>query len=158
MKKLIYTALALFCVTGMAAEPVVAQGRSSGRKAQERASMEIPRCSQNLGTIAVVEPDDKWWRELNLGSPEQIIRVFVQRSGCFTMVSRGRAMRSRAMERALEEQGELQDGQNVGLGQVRTADYFRQPDIVSANSNSVGGAECSVEWSAACSAAPPARW
>ena len=59
MKKLIYTALALFCVTGMAAEPVVAQGRSSGRKAQERASMEIPRCSQNLGTIAVVEPDDK---------------------------------------------------------------------------------------------------
>ena len=139
MKKLIYTALALFCVTGMAAEPVVAQGRSSGRKAQERASMEIPRCSQNLGTIAVVEPDDKWWRELNLGSPEQIIRVFVQRSGCFTMVSRGRAMRSRAMERALEEQGELQDGQNVGLGQVRTADYFLQPDIISANSNSGGG-------------------
>ncbi len=48
-------------------------------------------------------------------------------------------MQSRAMERALQEQGELQDGQNVGLGQVVTADYFLQPDIVSANSNSGGG-------------------
>lgn len=139
MKKAIFATLAALSMTGMAAEPLVAQGRSSGRKAQDRASMEIPRCSQNLGTIAVVEPDDKWWREFNLGSPEQIIRVFVQRSGCFTLVSRGRAMRSRAMERALQEQGELQDGQNVGLGQVRTADYFLQPDIVSANSNSGGG-------------------
>lgn len=139
MTKALFTALAVLSMTGMAAEPVVAQGRSSGRKAQDRATMEIPRCSQNLGTIAVVEPDDKWWRELNLGSPEQIIRVFVQRSGCFTMVSRGRAMQSRAMERALQEQGELQDGQNVGLGQVVTADYFLQPDIVSANSNSGGG-------------------
>ncbi|MEC8772021.1 MAG: penicillin-binding protein activator LpoB, partial [Pseudomonadota bacterium] len=139
MKKLICTALAVLSMSGMVAEPVFAQGRSSGRKAQERGSMEIPRCTRNLGTIAVVEPDDKWWREFNLGSPEQIIRVFVQRSGCFTMVSRGRAMQSRAMERALQEQGELQDGQNVGLGQVRTADYFLQPDIVTANSNSGGG-------------------
>ena len=48
-------------------------------------------------------------------------------------------MQSRAMERALQEQGELQDGQNVGLGQVVTADYFLQPAIVSANSNSGGG-------------------
>ena len=96
MKKAFFTALAVLSMTGMAAEPLVAQGRSSGRKAQDRATMEIPRCSQNLGTISVVEPDDKWWRELNLGSPEQIIRVFVARSGCFTMVNRGRAMRSRA--------------------------------------------------------------
>ncbi|WP_370190449.1 CsgG/HfaB family protein [Qipengyuania sp.] len=139
MKKLLFTALAALSITGVAAEPVFAQGRSSGRKAQDRATMEIPQCSRNLGTIAVVEPDDKWWRELNLGSPEQIIRVFVQRSGCFTLVNRGGAMRSRAMERALQEQGELQEGQNAGLGQVVTADYFLQPDIVSTNSNSGGG-------------------
>ena len=43
------------------------------------------------------------------------------------------------MERALADNGELQAGSNVGRGQVKTADYFLQPDIVSANRNSGGG-------------------
>ena len=43
------------------------------------------------------------------------------------------------MERALADNGELQAGSNVGRGQVKTADYFLQPDIVSTNSNSGGG-------------------
>ena len=139
MKSFVIAALTAAVSVTLAAEPLAAQGRSSGRQAQDRATMEIPRCTRNLGTVAIVEPDDKWWRELNLGSPEQIIRVFVQRSGCFTMVNRGRSMQSRAMERALAEQGELQDGSNLGRGQVKAADYFLQPDIVSANSNSGGG-------------------
>lgn len=101
--------------------------------------MEIPRCTKNLGTVAIVEPDNQWWREFNLGSPEAILRVFVQKSGCFTLVNRGRSMQSRAMERALADQGELQEGSNLGKGQVKAADYFLQPDIVSANSNSGGG-------------------
>lgn len=107
---------------------------------QERGTQEIPRCNRNLGTIAIVEPDQKWWRELNLGSPEAIMRVFVQRSGCFTLVNRGRSLQSRAMERALADQGELQSGSNIGGGQVRAADYFMQPDIVSTNENSGGSA------------------
>jgi curli biogenesis system outer membrane secretion channel CsgG len=48
-------------------------------------------------------------------------------------------MQSRAMERALADSGELQSGSNVGRGQVKTADYFLEPDIVSANRNSGGG-------------------
>jgi curli biogenesis system outer membrane secretion channel CsgG len=48
-------------------------------------------------------------------------------------------MQSRAMERALAEQGELQKGSNMGAGQVKAADYFLQPDIVTANKNSGGG-------------------
>jgi curli biogenesis system outer membrane secretion channel CsgG len=48
-------------------------------------------------------------------------------------------MQSRAMERALAEQGELQKGSNMGAGQVKAADYFLEPDIVSANQNSGGG-------------------
>jgi hypothetical protein len=48
------------------------------------------------------------------------------------------------MERAMAEQGELQKGSNMGAGQVKAADYFLQPDIVTANQNSggssVGGA------------------
>lgn len=120
------------------------KGASSGRRDQERGQRDIPRCTRNLGTVAIVEPENQWWREFNLGSPEAILKVFIQQSGCFTIVNRGRAMQSRAMERALQEQGEMQKGQNVGKGQVRTADYFLEPDIVSSNRDSggsgVGGA------------------
>ncbi len=149
--------IAATALTSMAAGPIAAsaqtatsssgktykdgttKGASSGRRDQERGQREIPRCTKNLGTVAIVEPDNQWWRELNLGSPEAVLKVFVQQSGCFTIVNRGRAMQSRAMERALQEQGEMQAGQNVGKGQVRTADYFLQPDIVSSNRDSGGG-------------------
>ena len=65
--------------------------------------------------------------------------MFVQHSHCFTIVNRGRSMQSRAMERAMADNGELQAGSNVGKGQVKTADYFLEPNIVTANKNSGGG-------------------
>src|SRR6476619_327875 len=113
--------------------------QSSGYKDQQRGMAEIPVCTHRIGTLAIVEPDKQWWRELNLGSPEAIIKIFVQRSGCFGLVNRGRSMQSRAMERALADNGELQQGSHLGKGQVKPADYFLQPDIVSANRNSGGG-------------------
>src|SRR6476661_9314635 len=112
---------------------------SSGRKDQMRGEQEIPVCTHRIGTLAIVPPDKEWWRELNLGSPEAIIKIFVAQSGCFSMVNRDRAMNSRAMERALADQGELQRGSRMGKGQVKAADYFLQPDIVSSNANSGGG-------------------
>lgn len=129
----------LAAATLLAPTPAFAQDRSSGRQAQDRGTAEIPRCTRNLGTVAIVEPDNQWWRQLSLGSPEAILRVFVQRSGCFTLVNRGRSMQNRAMERALADQGELQQGSNLGRGQVKAADYFLQPDIVTTNRNSGGG-------------------
>jgi curli biogenesis system outer membrane secretion channel CsgG len=138
MKKLVAGAACAALVLGVA-NPAFAASKSSGRKDQERGTAEIPRCTHSLGTLAIVEPDNQWWRELNLGSPEAILKIFVQRSGCFTMVNRGGAMQSRAMQRALADQGELQDDSNVGGHQVKAADYFLQPDIVSANQNSGGG-------------------
>lgn len=137
MKKIICAAAAL--AIAMTGSTALAASKSSARKEQERGQAEIPRCSRNLGAVAIVEPDNKWWRELSLGSPEAILRVFVQRSGCFTLVNRGRSMQNRAMERALADSGELQRGSNIGRGQVKAADYFLQPDIVSTNSNSGGG-------------------
>ena len=112
---------------------------SSGHKDQARGEQEIPVCTHKIGTLAIVPPDKEWWRELNLGSPEAIIKIFVQQSGCFTMVNRDRAMQSRSMERALADSGEMQRGSNYGKGQVKAADYFLQPDIVSTNKNSGGG-------------------
>ena len=126
-----------------AAAPASAQtsntGASTSRKMQNNATQNIPVCGRKLGTIAIVEPDTQWWRELNLGSPEAILKIFVQKSGCFSLVNRGRSMQSRAMERALADNGELQSGSNVGKGQVKTADYFLEPNIVTANRNSGGG-------------------
>lgn len=121
--------------------PAMARDKgSSARQQQAQGTQEIPRCTRNLGTVAIVEPDRKWWREYNLGSPEAIIRVFVQQSGCFSLVNRGRALASRNMERALGDAGELQSGSNLGRGQVKAADYFLQPDIITTNSNSGGNA------------------
>jgi curli biogenesis system outer membrane secretion channel CsgG len=137
MKKLFQVALAASALV-VAVQPAMAQ--SSGRKDQAKGTREIPRCVKNLGTVAIVEPDTQWWRELSLGSPEAILRVFVQQSGCFTLVNRGRSMQNRAMERALADQGELQAGSNLGGGQVKAADYFLQPDIVTSNKNSGGNA------------------
>ena len=112
---------------------------SESRKMQTNATQQIPQCARPIGVLAIVEPEDQWWRQLNLGSPEAIIKVFVQQSRCFTIVNRGRSMQSRAMERAMADQGELQKGSNLGKGQVKAADYFLEPNIVTANNNSGGG-------------------
>jgi len=135
------TALFVIAAAALAAAPANAKpaSPSSGRQDQVRGMAQIPVCTRRLGTLAIVEPERQWWRELNLGSPEAILKIFVQRSGCFGLVNRGRSMQSRAMERALADNGELQAGSNVGRGQVKTADYFLEPDIVSTNKNSGGG-------------------
>ncbi|OYW88110.1 MAG: penicillin-binding protein activator LpoB [Sphingobium sp. 32-64-5] len=132
-----------FSVAALLAAPnaiAADQKGSSARQQQSKGTQEIPRCTRKLGTVAIVEPDTQWWRELSLGSPEAIIKVFVQQSGCFTLVNRGRSMASRNMERAMADSGELQAGSNLGKGQVKAADYFLQPDIVTTNRNSGGNA------------------
>ena len=144
MRAFLVAAAAASIITLSIPGNLAAQGRSSARQLQDRGQAAIPRCGRNLGTISIVEPDDQWWLRYNLQSPESVLKVFIQRSGCFSLVNRGRSLQSRAMERALADQGELQEGSNVGRGQVRTADYFIQPDIVSTNNNSGGGGLGSV--------------
>jgi curli biogenesis system outer membrane secretion channel CsgG len=135
MTRIAFFAGAAFALVSTAA----AADQSSGYKDQMRGQADIPVCSHRIGTLAIVPSDNEWWKAYNLGSPEAVIKVFVQQSGCFSLVNRGSAMQSRAMERALAEQGELQRGSNMGRGQVKAADYFLQPDIVQANRNSGGG-------------------
>jgi curli biogenesis system outer membrane secretion channel CsgG len=120
------------------AVPADAGAPTSARRAQERQQAQIPVCSHKLGALSIVEPDRNWWSQLGLSSPEAIIRLFVMRSGCFTLVNRGRGLASRNIERELAEQGELQEGSNIGRGQIRAADYFLVPDIISQNRNAGG--------------------
>ena len=134
-----FTSLAIVALALTSVSAQAADKGSSGHQIQEKGEMRIPHCTRKLGTVAIVEPDKQWWREYNLGSPEAILKIFVSQSGCFGLVNRDRSLQSRAMERALADNGELQSGSNVGRGQVKTADYFLQPDIVTANRNSGGG-------------------
>lgn len=106
------------------------------KTAQKQA--EIPTCSHKIGALAINEPDNKWWVPLGLESPEALLKVFVMKSGCFTLVDRGRGFQMAQQERALAGNGTLQGGSNIGAGQVRAADYILVPDIVSRNGNASG--------------------
>jgi len=98
----------------------------------------MPTCEKKIGTLAVTEPENKWWVALQLESPEALIKVFVSQSKCFTLVDRGKGLAAAQAERALAGSGETRVGSNIGKGQMKAADYVLVPDIVNRNSNSSG--------------------
>ena len=103
-----------------------------------RAQADIPTCSHKIGTLAIYEPQNNWWQPLGLESPEALLKFFVMRSGCFRLVDRGKGMAAAQQERALASGGDLQQGSNMGKGQIKAADYVLVPDIVSKNGDSGG--------------------
>jgi hypothetical protein len=106
------------------------------KTAQKQA--EIPTCTHKLGALAIHEPQNNWWGPLGLESPEALLKVFVMKSGCFTLVDRGAGFAMAQQERALSSGGALQAGSNIGGGQIKAADYILVPDVVSRNGNSGG--------------------
>jgi curli biogenesis system outer membrane secretion channel CsgG len=98
----------------------------------------MPTCEKKIGTLAVTEPENRWWTSLNLESPEALIKVFVSQSKCFTLVDRGKGLAAAQAERALSGSGETRVGSNIGKGQMKAADYVLVPDVVNKNSNSGG--------------------
>jgi curli biogenesis system outer membrane secretion channel CsgG len=131
-------ALMCACATAAILLPAVAHAESIDDKTA-RKEAQIPTCGRNLGTIAIREPDHNWWSDLNLAAPEYLLKVFVRKSGCFTLVDRGKGFEMAQQERALASGGDLQGGSNIGKGQVKAADYILVPDIASKNNNSSGG-------------------
>ncbi len=101
---------------------------------------QIPRCSRVIGTVAVDESSTThpWWVSMHLESPAALIKVYVERSGCFTLVSRGAGLQAAEAERRLAASGEERQGSNVGKGQIKAADYVLVPDIAGRNSNAGG--------------------
>lgn len=110
----------------------------SGAHAAEKKQPEIPTCNQKLGTLSVVEPERKWWRDLNLESPEALIKVLVSQSKCFTLLDRGKGLAAARAERDLASDGDFRVGSNVGKGQMKAADYVLVPDIVNQNARAGG--------------------
>jgi curli biogenesis system outer membrane secretion channel CsgG len=70
----------------------------------------------------------------------KLIKVFVNKSRCFTLVDRGAGMNAAMGERALASSGELRGRSNIGKGQIKAADYVLVPDLISQNSDAGGNA------------------
>lgn len=94
----------------------------------------LPTCERTLATIAVVEPEEKWWTQYDLESPKTLIKLYAQKSGCFTIVERGEGLASAQQERAVA-------GSNQNHGQKPPADFVLVPDIArkSEGSGRLGG-------------------
>lgn len=120
----------------------VATGSAGGSNA-ENANSQLERCSETLGTLAVVEDQSQpWYYQLRnrykLDSTVPLIRMLVQQSNCFVVVERGRAFNQMTQERNLDKSGEMRAGSNFGKGQMVAADYSMNPSITFTN-NDAGG-------------------
>lgn len=114
---------------------------SRTQRTQEQTMNDVPRCTRKLGTISVVDGDDpSGWTQYNLAPPQKLLKVLVQRSGCFNLVDRGTGLQAAERERAIGGNLGHQRGANVGQGQIRAADYVLVAEVQAANRNSGGSA------------------
>lgn len=113
-------------------------------RAADDASSNVERCGKSYGTLAVAEPQTGWHHlsQYGLGSPAALLRMMVQKSGCFDVVERGVAMQNLQQERALMQSGELRAESNVGQGQMQAADFVMTPNVQvgAQTTGGVGGA------------------
>lgn len=56
--------------------------------AQANTGMEIPRCTQNIGTVVVVESQGDVFGHMGMDSPAALLRHLVRESGCFSLIQR----------------------------------------------------------------------
>lgn len=139
-RKAIRTSVVGVMAVALAAAPVGAFARKTAQEERAAEQVQLPKCDKKYGAIAVVEPERRWWEQYGLGSPEALIKVFVNQSGCFTLVDRGKGMDAAKAERELASSGELRGRSNIGKGQIRAADYVLVPDLISSNKDSGGNA------------------
>ncbi|MCO8019190.1 hypothetical protein NI456_10010 [Brevundimonas diminuta] len=101
---------ALFVVSASPADAQIFGRRNNAETAQ--VINEAPRCSQNLGTVAIAETQGVLFDQMGLGAPTELLRTVIRDSGCFTLIERGPGMDLVERERNLG-----------GAARVRTADF-----------------------------------
>ena len=112
---------------------------SNAERLQRRAVTEVPHCSRNLGTVSIADGDDpNGWTQFSLAPPAKLLKVIVQRSGCFSLVDRGTGLNAAQRERDIGASLGHQRRSNVGRGQIRAADYVLVAEVQGANSNAQG--------------------
>lgn len=112
----------------------VTTGAAGGGNAHN-ANAALEKCSAPLGTIAIVENTQAPWyqyltQQYKLTSTIPLLKLMVQQSNCFIVVDRGKALNQAMGERALQQSGELRENSNFGKGQMVSADYSLNPEIV----------------------------
>ena len=121
--------------------PVAAAKPSGAQKQQEAAENDVPHCVRKLGTVSVADGDDpSGWTQFSLAPPSKLLKVLIQRSGCFNLVDRGTGLRAAETERNIGGGLGLQHGSNVGIGQIKAADYVLVAEVQAANRNASGSA------------------
>jgi curli biogenesis system outer membrane secretion channel CsgG len=143
---LIAAAAAPFAIAATLAIPTEASAQRlanpSGTQRTQQAMMnDVPHCLRKLGTLSVMDGDDpSGWTQFQLAGPQKLLKVLVQRSGCFNLVDRGSGLSAAQRERDISGGLGLQRHSNVGQGQIKAADYVLVAEVQAANRNSGGGA------------------
>lgn len=116
--------------------------RPSGTQQLQQATMnDVPHCMRKLGTVSVMDGDDpSGWTQFQLAGPQKLLKVLIQRSGCFNLVDRGSGLSAAQRERDIGNGLGLQRRSNVGQGQIKAADYVLVAEVQAANRNSGGSA------------------
>ena len=132
-----------FCGQTMAQSPSFGErldsSSTSAQEQREKKEASIPKCDRIMGTVAIAQPEKNWWQQYQLQSPDALIKTIVAKSGCFKVLDRGRGFEIAQQERALAAGGNLQQGSNIGGGQIKAADFVITPTIAMSN-NDAGGA------------------
>jgi hypothetical protein len=121
----------------------LAAALAAAASAQAAEQPTVEKCPKEMGTLAVVEPQDHvlaGLRNYGLGSPSIMLRLLAEESGCFAVVERGVAMQNLQQERSLAAGGQLQADSNIGGGQMVGADFVMTPVVqFSGDSGGMGG-------------------
>lgn len=130
---------ALMVASGASAQRLA---KPSGTQRLQQATMnDVPRCARKLGTVSVVDGDNpSGWTQYQLAGPQKLIKVLIQRSGCFNLVDRGSGLSAAQRERDIGGNLGLQRRSNVGQGQIKAADYVLVAEVQASNRNSGGSA------------------
>jgi curli biogenesis system outer membrane secretion channel CsgG len=124
------------------ATALLALGAGNAIAQSKTAGGTLEKCSETLGTLAVVEDRNANWyhtmRTYQVESTVPLLRMLIQQSNCFVVVERGAAMNVMMQERRLEQSGETRQGSDFGKGQIVAADYAMNPSITFSSRDSGG--------------------
>ncbi len=134
-------AAATFLALPMPAAGQRTSAPSKTQQTQQAMMNDVPRCVRKLGTISVMDGDDpSGWTQFQLAGPQKLLKVLIQRSGCFNLVDRGSGLSAAQRERDIAGGMGLQRRSNVGQGQIKAADYVLVAEVQAADRDSGGSA------------------
>ena len=148
MQRAVSAVLAMLVVVACQGTPQLGQGGSmvtgsGGSAGAQGASHQLVRCTQPLGTAALVEASPEaltGLQTLGLASPLPMLRLLMAQSGCFRVVDRGAAMRNIEQEEYLRQSGMLRQGSQTAKGKMITTQYLITPNVLFSNPNAGGAA------------------